>query len=603
MAKVVVVLIFLVRALLWPSPVKAAEINSVTPVFVVRSREFWRQGGDPKYLDSLIGDVEAESLSSTWLLQADALDDPLVIQKLKSLTTPAEFGIFLEISQKQAEGAMVAYPWYLGQWTAANRLFTSGYDRPQRLKLIAAVFEKFKSIFGQYPQAVGAWHIDGWTLEQLRERYGVQIMLGLADQYSTDGYQVWGQYVNQPYYASAFDPLEPATDQGTVLKVLWAPRHQAQTYSRTQHDSNFSVQVNDYHRAKQLPFSFFTDLLAELTVNIDLPLAQAVIGIEVAELEPQYHSALVEQLHYLSTAPEYKLQTLAEFNQLYRQTYPGQSPSVLLKSTTGNIRQWWFMSPYYRLGVELADDRLSIIDLRYYQTLPVADNDQLWPDKRENLYRVVPAVLDRVSLGTSQIIGSGPVSLNRENDYWQINFQQGKLILNSKRPGITGVNPHDLANLHYDSLMWNGPELLLKSPQFSLPQSRCFGNAGYYQPPFPCLKAGIIDLLAKLPDFRYSKLGRQHFLGWRTGEETFVGVAFLPLRLGEMSLPFSVLEYFLSSRKFIPQFSWLGRQELSLSLSGFASGQDKGGSYGQDEILKQAGDDKLFENGYYLVPR
>jgi hypothetical protein len=53
------------------------------------------------------------------------------------------------------------------------------------------------------------------------------VWFGTADQYSNDGYQTWGQYVNQPYYVSKKSAIEPAKneeDNSGVVKVLWAPR-------------------------------------------------------------------------------------------------------------------------------------------------------------------------------------------------------------------------------------------------------------------------------------------------------------------------------------------------------------------------------------------
>ncbi len=90
----------------------------------------------------------------------------------------------------------------------------------------------------------------------------------------------------------------------------------------------------------------------------------------------------------------------------------------------------------------------------------------------------------------------------------------------------------------------------------------------------------------------------------RTGPETLTGLAFPSLEIGRIQLPFSTLEYFLSSTSLYPEFRWLGRQELQLELFGYNHKQakQKTGQYGQENILQLLDKDKVFENGYYLVP-
>lgn len=608
MAKITVAVAACAVAILfsWVSPVWAAETNVVTPIFIARSRDQWRQKGDPKHLDFIVGQINLYRLPSTWMLQADALDDPTIINRLQTIAAPVEFGLFLEISQDLAEEAQVPYLWYEGQWTAANRLFTSGYTREQRLKLISKAMEKFRARFGNYPHAVGAWHLDGWSLEQLKQKYGVSIILGLADQYSTDGYQVWGQYVNQPYYISPLDPIEPATaaNNSGLVKVLWAPRKQVLAFSRDAKASNYSVQVNDYFRAmKQLP-TFFPILLDELTTDIDLPLAQAVVGIEVAELEEEYWPELERQIKHLATG-KFRQLTLTEFDQLYRQTYPAESPAILMQSNSGDQKTWWFMSPYYRLGVREKEGKVVLIDLRYYQTLPVADNDQLMADANANLYREVPPLLDEVSLGLTQDLGDGPLEVVKDNGIWRLKFGEKALNLYPTKLTFSGFGPTDLPNLPPAYLNWSAGVLRLGLPETKLPKSKCFGRYGWYQPPLSCPKAWLNYFLSRLPDVRVSKINGRFYFGVRTGSEELTGIAFPQLQLGKISLPFATLEYFLSSRNIYPEFSWQGRQELLPEYYGFKQNQlvTKGGAYGQPEILKILSSDKQYEGGYYLIPR
>ncbi len=389
----------LLGLIIFPTPIIAADQNFITPVFPVRARQYWRQSQDIQEVKRLSDLVIKYKLPSTWLLHYDVLFDNEIIQQLTTynsqLTT--EYGLFLEITRKLAEDSFVKYDWTNGHWSQADKVFLSGYTREERIRMIDKAFNSFKDKFSYYPVSYGTWYVDIWSMEYIRDKYGADIVLGLSDQYSTDGYQTWGQWWNLPYYVSRGSAIEPAydiADSTRVLKLQWAPRHPVLGYGQTVDSSNYSAQVNDYHRGKNLKHQYFLDLLTDLTVNVKGPISQTVIGIEVGELEAKYFPELEAQLKLLRDQETKKIinnLTMKQFSKLYRNLFPDLSPPTQIIATDSGTTVKWQMDNLSRTGIKIQNGQAEIFDQRFYHQNHLRDNDQLWPDVRQNLARVVPA--------------------------------------------------------------------------------------------------------------------------------------------------------------------------------------------------------------------
>ena len=136
---------------------------------------------------------------ATWLLTYDVLNRPEMVTEFKKFSPNQELGIFLEITPEFSKAVGVEYH-NTGSWHFANAVFLSGYIQEERIKFMDTVFAKFKEQFGYYPVSVGAWWVDSFSLQYMHDKYGIIANLGVADQYSTDNYQVWGTYWSTPYY-------------------------------------------------------------------------------------------------------------------------------------------------------------------------------------------------------------------------------------------------------------------------------------------------------------------------------------------------------------------------------------------------------------------
>src|SRR3989344_122728 len=208
-----------------PHPVFAQEqtqfITIVNPVRI------------SNYTKDIVGNVvtqnsvlQSNKLAATWLLTYDSITNSDLVKLFRSLDANNELGILLEVTPQFAEESGVQYN-DTGFWHHATSVFLSGYLQEERIKMIDTVFAKFKDTFGYYPTSVGGWWIDSFSLTYIREKYGAIANLGLADQFSTDGYKVWGQYWSVPYYPSKYHAGIPASNESVKLDVVtvqWAPR-------------------------------------------------------------------------------------------------------------------------------------------------------------------------------------------------------------------------------------------------------------------------------------------------------------------------------------------------------------------------------------------
>ena len=570
-----------------PTTVQAAETNAITPVFIVRDRQYWRQGKDLSHLTKITDFISEKKLPSTILIHYDTLFDSQIVEKLKSLPPTTEIGLFLEVTRRLAEDSQVYYHWATGEWSQSNRLFLSGYDVAARKRLIDKFVSRYQSVFGTSPKSSGAWHTDLTSLQYLKDKYAMKVNLGLADQYSTDGYQVWGQYLNQPYYISRTSPIEPALNQEDntgIVKLQWAPRHPFLSFGTDVHSSNFSAQVNDYYRGKSLPFSYFTDFLKDNLTNLRLPLAQLVIGIEVSELEPIYYDGLDQQLDSL-LAPDLHLYTMSDFARQYQETYP-QTPSFELVSTSGPATRHWYFTPQYRLCLRQQDGQTFIDDLRFYHQSNLTDKDTQFADTYPNLHRVIPAVIDAVSTGASVPISSDAI----------VSFQPHSLVFSS-----FAVLPEVLQPL---STVSDSGQVIVTPDRLPHRTPLCHQDAGWYSSPFSCLKDWLVKLLPNLPDVRFAKLSDGTYVGLRTSPESIFAVRLPKLRIGSFNYPYQSLQDFRSLDKLrIPKFSFIGKEELYLDrFKGLGYRLiNKFATYGQENITNQKPSGIVAESNYYWV--
>lgn len=345
-------------------PDKPAFVSVVQPV---RGREYWFLGSTLESFAASYAAVVSRNLPVTWLLSYDVLADLPLVDIIKEFNSSQEAGLWLEVTPALATAAGVEYHTGPGWWRA-NNVLLSGYSVAERRRLIDTVVEKYRQEFGRLPTSIGAWHLGAGELRYLRQKYQVTAAMIVADQLTTDGYGVWGQYWAAPYYPSSRHALHPANTLGTKIDLVvsqWAPRDPELGYGGSVDDSTYSLQDGDYQRHNKdiAYFRQLFDLYSTPGVN---KFAQVVIGQEAGFPLSQYHdSEYTRQLDYVAdkvTSGTVRAVTLTEFAVWYRRAFPRLSPW----QTTKTDAAIWISHPWFRLGLVKRDGRWLVRDLRFY---------------------------------------------------------------------------------------------------------------------------------------------------------------------------------------------------------------------------------------------
>ncbi len=272
------------------------EDRMVTFVNPIRDRSLWVD-------NSLMPLREQKKILSkynfraTWLLSYDSLDDQGVVEEIQTYKDD-EYGIFLEVSQQLAKNSRTGYridkPWYF-----SNNIFLSAYSQNERKRIINKLFGSFKKKFGYNPKTVGAWWIDGFSLEYMKNKYGIENVMIVSDQKTTDGYGVWGQWWGWPYRANTRNVLVPSKDQGQITVIQWAQRHpNLAFYGQGKEVSNYSLQANDY-TSLGLSEDYFVNT-ANYYLDCDNSFGQITIGMETGMEGYKYINEYDEQLKQIS---------------------------------------------------------------------------------------------------------------------------------------------------------------------------------------------------------------------------------------------------------------------------------------------------------------
>lgn len=375
------VFICLLLIIFFPNTAYAQDISCdnryVTFINPVRRREIWFDK-TTKPLDDQYKLIEKNNFSGTWLLQYDILEDSELFTKIKNFNSNQEIGLFLEVTQKLSDQAKVIYP-YDEPWFNPKVVFLSGYKLSERRRLIDAAFKNFNKKFGYYPKSVGAWWIDAYSLNYLHQKYKITSALIVADQLSTDGYGVWGQWWGVPYYPSKQNVLIPASEVKNKLPVVitqWAQRDLLLAYGDTPVYSNYSLQANDYIRQGKNT-KYFIDL-AKSYLDCKNSIGQITVGLETGIESVGYINEYANQLNEISKNVSVNSVTMSEFANTFSNIYPEVPGSVILQKD----KSIWEMTKNYRKN-DFLEDKIT-----YSSNFIFADN--YIADRNDFLDRKLP---------------------------------------------------------------------------------------------------------------------------------------------------------------------------------------------------------------------
>lgn len=444
--KIILLLIIYILFLIFPSEAFAQEnekyITIVNPVRISKYNK------DPVLsLKNEYSIIQKNDLHATWLVTYDVLDNTKMVEEIQKFDKKQEIGIFLEVTSNFSRSANIEYNDF-GSWHHANSLFLSGYTQSERLTLIDKIFEKYKSIFGIYPKSIGGWWTDGYSLSYIKDKYGVVANLVCADQFSTDGYKIWGQPWQVSYYPSRVHPAVPATNvinKLDVVNIQWASRDPINGYE----SSLYSTQ--DYLVTENvLDTNYFKKLLDLYLDTKDL--GHITVGLE-ADLDPVGYSG--EFTKQMDIVKDYSnrgvdVLTMSQFYVRYKEKYPNISPSTEIKSVDllGSKKEAiWYNSPLYRLHYvkDVEKNIITVSDVRIYDE-NLIDPYYASPNYEFNLAINMPSLID---------------SIQNQDDVWVLP-KDSEIITDEKSIIIKGKNikiPKRIKNSPLVNLIINKDEI------------------------------------------------------------------------------------------------------------------------------------------------
>lgn len=166
--------------------------------------------------------VKRYGFENTMLVQYDALiNEEFVSIFREEADEKTEFGVWIELCRPLTE--KVGIPWrgregYDWDWYV-DPGFLMAYTTDERRALVDEVMRKFREVFGYYPESVGSWLLDAYSMEYMSEKYGIKAFGICREQYNIDAYSLWGGYYNQAYYPSRNNMLCPAKTDGMKINT------------------------------------------------------------------------------------------------------------------------------------------------------------------------------------------------------------------------------------------------------------------------------------------------------------------------------------------------------------------------------------------------
>jgi hypothetical protein len=348
---------------------------SVVNLFNVIRRTTNKNGAfnqwDYQTIEKQINLYKQHGFVGTYALTYDALTDSTIVKFLKkNLNSKDELAIWWEINEDLAQKAHV-------KWKGKHKIslhvdegYSVAYNPKERLRLVDAYMDTFKTVFNHYPSSIAAWVLDAVTLEYANKKYRLEAAAICRDQLGVDGFSLWGGYTDQAYYPSKKNIFIPAQQSKSQIKVPifrllgsdpiynWEvnlrPRVEGCKTLEPVWETGKSPQwVNYYFESKndmpKLGFSY-TQMGQENTF----------LWLNMQEgLEMQ-----MNKLEALVRKGKVRLETMRETGKWFKQRYK-LTPSATVTATKDwhpeyDLKTYWYSSRFYSISWLFEKKELSI---------------------------------------------------------------------------------------------------------------------------------------------------------------------------------------------------------------------------------------------------
>lgn len=382
-------------------------------------------------IKSQIETLKQYGLPSTYALKHDALIDEQYQQLLKSYVDEYdEIAVWWEITEDLCNRANVTFKGSLSDVfdNRVNSAYCIAYTQEERKALVDAYMKDFLDIFGYYPKTIASWVMDITTFQYAYEKYGL-IGGGLCrDQIGTDGFTLWGGYINGGFYPSKYNEYIPAqTLENQVDMPLFRLLGPDPIYSY-EADAGFRDTVNGVYSlepscAKGRDIPWINWMFSTLTDEDSIGLSYGQVGQENnflwENIKPGFEPQ-IKLIKSLSEQGKLRIETLAETANWFKKKYVSTPPATFQASKDWNkklnLKTLWYSCKNYRTSFLVENNTLSIRDLFVYNE-----------DYKSRYY-------DNIMTGNESIYDALPVM---NPPYWKDN---------TKRPCVNIIKDNSIAN-------------------------------------------------------------------------------------------------------------------------------------------------------------
>ena len=377
-----------------PTALAAKEKPQVVFINQIRGKECCSSGS----LENLQKQVEAFEkyrIASFFVLRYDALinDDYVdyLREEIAKYPNVIKLGLLVEVTPQLAKSSGVKYHGTIDRWFEAQNVFTIGYQKEDRKKIVDNLFRTFKNKFGSYPELTSAWMIDTNSLNYVRKRYGVVAHQITREQWGVDSYPLYGGPPHYPYPASKNWAFIPDFNEKNPLLML----RQTVTdplYNYGEKEKNYTSQPNDYLNAGLLDLEYFKKLINQALFE-QKTTGFALLGLENAT-EEKYQDEYLRQIDYIN---ELKDRDMVVFPDLKELSYfwPKQKTTYywgkdLMNSNDNEVE--FITSPSSRERQRKYLGQIYTTDYRYYHP-ELADPYNDYVAKKHGFW-IVPYAID-----------------------------------------------------------------------------------------------------------------------------------------------------------------------------------------------------------------
>lgn len=396
--RIIVTLIFL---FVFPLVVYGKEKPQAVFINQIRGEECCSEGS-LENLQLQIEKFKEKNIPSFFAIRYDVLINDKYVDyfkdELKDNKKIINIGLLIEITPQLALDSGVKYNGTVERWFEAQNVYTIGYEKDDRKKIIDKLFKTFKDKFGFFPKITSAWMIDTDSLNYIHEKYKVVAHQITREQWGVDSYTLYGGPPHYPYPASVNWAFIPDFNQKNPLLILrQTVTDPLLNYGETK--KHYTSQPNDYLNSG-LDFEYFKKLIDQALFN-QKTTGFILLGLENAN-DLIYQKEYLKQIDYISGLEDRVVfpnpKQLTDYWSKQQITYY-QGKDLINGS---NNQAEFKTTPEFRERTRISNGKTYITDYRYYNS-DLIDPYNDYIAKKQGFW-IVPYQLDSSRINNPESI-------------------------------------------------------------------------------------------------------------------------------------------------------------------------------------------------------